>query len=236
MSDDQAADVMARFAMPLDEAMSTQRAIRRLRTDPVDDDVLLRCIELALKSPTGGNAQAWEFVVVRDRAKIRAIGRINNAAWQVYGRMVRRRAGDDDKMMRIIDAVQWQADHYDDIPVLVVPCARATAANRPVPIFNAATASFYGSVYPAVQNFLLACRAVGLGACLTTLPLFRPIRLRRILGLPLSVHPVAVIPVGWPRGRYGPTSRPAVGDVVHVDTWGDRPFVGRRIADAPEER
>jgi nitroreductase len=85
-------------------------------------------------------------------------------------------------------------------------------------------ASFYGSVFPAVQNLLLACRAVGLGASLQTLPIWDVRSTRRILGLPWDVRPVCIIPIGWARGRYGPTTRPAIGDVVHLDRYGNRPF------------
>ena len=83
--------------------------------------------------------------------------------------------------------------------------------------------SYYGSGFPAVQNFLLAARAEGLGAALTTLPLWSATLARRALGLPFRVQPIAVIPVGWPRGRYGPTTRRPVHKVVHHDRFGNRP-------------
>src|SRR6476660_234032 len=79
------ADVADRLSMPLVEAMETQRAVRRLKPDPVDDAIVLRCIELALKAPTGSNGQNWEFVVVKDREKIAALGRQNRQSWRLYG-------------------------------------------------------------------------------------------------------------------------------------------------------
>jgi len=103
----------------------------------------------------------------------------------------------------IVAAVQWQADHFEEIPVLVVACLRGTRLPWP----NVAAASFYGSIFPSVQNLLLAARAVNLGAALITLPLWSTWSARRILGCPWSVQPCAVIPLGWPRGRYGPTTR-----------------------------
>ncbi|HEX2090582.1 MAG TPA: nitroreductase family protein [Actinomycetota bacterium] len=204
--------------MPLREAMETQRAIRKLKPDPVPDDVLLRCIELALKAPTGSNSQNWEWIVVRDREVKAKLARLYRPAWRIYGgvgRMVVRR---NEKMRRNIDAVQWQVDHFEEMPVLVVPCIRGPRFN----LFPIAATSHYGSIYPAIQNFLLACRAHDLGAALTTLPLWSMTAARRALGLPFSVQPVAVIPVGWPRGRYGPTSRKPVEKVVHYDRWGNR--------------
>ncbi|MCB0934708.1 MAG: nitroreductase family protein, partial [Mycobacterium sp.] len=82
--------------------------------------------------------------------------------------------------------------------------------------------SFFGSIYPSVQNLLLAARAMGLGASLITLPLWSVTSARRILGLPLTVTPVCVVPLGWPRGRYGPTTRKPVDEVIHLDSYGNR--------------
>src|SRR5262249_36600771 len=107
------------LSMPIEEAMRTQRAIRRLKTDPVDDALVLHLIELALKAPTGSNAQSWEFVVVRDRAVKERLGTLNRRAWTLYGGLGRRLYGSDPQMARILDAVQWQADHFAEIPVLV---------------------------------------------------------------------------------------------------------------------
>jgi nitroreductase len=204
--------------MPLDEAMRTQRAIRRLKPDPVDDEVLLRCIEMALNAPTGSNSQSWHWIVIRDRAVKEKLAGLYRRSWAIYGGLGRRLRGADPKTSRIIDAVQWQVDHFEDIPVLVIPCLRGLRLNA-VPIF---ASSYYGSVYPAIQNFLLACRAEGLGAALTTLPLWSTILARRALGLPLNVQPIAVIPVGWPKGRYGPVTRKPVEKVVHYERWGNR--------------
>ena len=211
------------FAMTLEEAMRTQRAIRRLKPDPVDDALVLKCIELALKAPTGSNAQNWEFVVVKDREVKAKLARLNRTAWAAYGgigRWMARRQGDD-KMLRIIDAVQWQADHFEDIPVLVVACLNAWIPPWP----SVASGSLYGSIYPSVQNLSLAARAAGLGAALITLPLWSRTLARWALGLPWNVSPVAVVPMGWPTGRYGPTTRKPVEEVVSLDRYGNRAFL-----------
>jgi nitroreductase len=211
--------------MPLEEAMRTQRAIRRLKPDPVDDGLVLHLIELALKAPTGSNAQNWEFVVVKDPAVKARIGGLNRRAWSVYGAIGRRMANraSDQAMLRIIDAVEWQASHFAEIPVLVVACLKGFTPPWP-PV---AAASMYGSIFPSVQNLLLAARAAGLGAALITLPLWSRFLARRALGLPWNVAPCAVVPLGWPIGRYGPTRRLPVGEVVSLDRYGNRAFLAK---------
>lgn len=213
------------LTMPLEEAMRTQRAIRRVRSDPVDDALLLHILELAMKAPTGSNAQNWEFIVVKDRAVVAKLGRLNRRALKVgggiYKRIASRRMGEgNDQMLRIEKAVQWQAEHFDEIPVVVVACLKGVIPAWP-PI---AVTSSYGSIYPAVQNLLLAARAAGLGAALITLPLWSRLLARRALGMPWNVTPCAVIPIGWPKGKYGPTTRRPVGEMVSLDRYGNRAF------------
>src|SRR5262249_14749234 len=112
MSEPQPAAVESAFlSMPLEEAMRTQRAIRRLKPDPVDDALILHLITLAQKAPTGSNAQNWEFVVVKDRAVKERLASLNRMAWRLYGGIGRWLARNDPPMQRIIQAVQWQADH-----------------------------------------------------------------------------------------------------------------------------
>src|SRR3712207_963720 len=204
----------------LEEAMRTQRSIRRLRPDPVDDELVLRIIELALKAPTGGNRQNWEFVLVKDRAAKERLGRLNMQAWRIYGGIGRLVMRNRPEMLRVIAAVDWQARHFGEVPVVVVACLRGPRLPWP-PV---ASTSYYGSIYPSVQNLLLAARAEGLGAGLITLPLWSTSLARRALGLPWNVTPCAVVPLGWPRGRYGPTRRRPVSEVVHVDRYGRQPF------------
>jgi nitroreductase len=211
------------LAMPLEEAMRTQRAIRRIKSDPVDDSLVLHILELAMKAPTGSNAQNWEFIVVKDREVVAKLGRLNrlamNAFGPIYKRTLQKRM--DDKMLRIEKAVRWQADHFDDIPVVVVACIKGVIAPYP----TIAASSAYGSIYPAVQNLLLAARAAGLGAALITMPLWSTFAAKRVLGLPWNVTPCAVVPLGWPMGRYGPTTRRPVGEFVSLDRYGNRAFL-----------
>ena len=224
------ADVVTGLEMPLREAMETQRAVRRLLPDPVDDAIVLRCIELALKGPTGSNGQNWEWVIVRDQAIKETLGAQYRRSWSVYGAIGRRVTRGDESMAKVLRAVEWQVEHFTELPVLVVACLRGNRVPM-VPMPPLAVSSYYGSIYPSVQNLLLAARAMGLGASLITLPLWSTTVARRALGLPMSVHPCCVVPLGWPRGRYGPTTRKPVGDVTHLDRYGNQPWRGASAGD-----
>jgi len=206
------------FTIPLGEAMESQRAIRRLKPDPVDDKLILRLIELALRAPTGSNAQNWEFIVVKDPKIKKGLARLNRLAWRPYGRIGLWVTKRNPRRRKILDAVLWQADHFEEAPVIVVACLKGLY----VPFVHLSTATYFGSIYPSVQNLLLAARAVNLGAALTTIPLWNLFAVRRILGLPWNITPCAVIPLGWPLGRYGPTTRKPVREVVSFDRFGNR--------------
>src|SRR5262245_56966650 len=117
-------EAFARLDMPLREAMMTQRAVRRVLPDPVDDAIVLKCIELALRAPTGSNGQNWEFIVVKDLAVKEQFGRRYRQGWSLYGPIGRRVAAGDESQLKILRAVQWQVEHFSEIPVLVVPCLR----------------------------------------------------------------------------------------------------------------
>ena len=213
------------LGMPLEEAISTQRAIRRYKLEPVDADLVLHLIELALKAPTGGNAQNWEFIIVKDAQVKARLAALNRQAWRIYRGISRRStAKTDQSTLRMLEAADWLASHLHETPVLVVACLKGVIP--PWPPF--ATASLYASIFPSVQNLLLAARAAGLGAVLTTLPLWSRFLARRALGLPWNVTPSAVVPLGWPIGRYGPTRRRPVEEVVSLDRYGNRAFRSKR--------
>jgi nitroreductase len=213
-------EIERRLAMPLVEAMVTQRAVRRVLPDPVAPGIVRRCIELALEGPTGSNGQNWEFVVVTDQKTKARLQVQYRRIWALYGRAGERVAADDPQTARILASVRWQVEHFTEIPVVVVACLRGGANLPYVPMPAMANTAHYGSIYPSVQNLLLAARAVGLGASLITLPLWSVTVARRILGLPLSVEPCCVVPLGWPRGRYGPKPRKPVDQVIHLERYG----------------
>ena len=216
-------EVERRLDMPLGQALETQRSVRRVRPDPVDDRLVLRCIELALEAPTGSNGQNWEFVVVKGAEAKAALAAQYRRSWKLYGG-AGARLRTDDQTTRILKSVRWQVEHFEDIPVLVVCCLRGGPRLPFVPLPPIALSSHYGSIYPSVQNLLWAARAVGLGASLVTLPLWSTMVARRLLGLPLTVEPCCVVTLGWPIGRYGPKARKPVGSVVHLDRYGVQPW------------
>jgi nitroreductase len=215
-------EALAGLSMPLLDAMMTQRAIRRVKPDPVDDTIVAKCIELGLRAPTGSNGQNWEFIVVKDQQVKDKLGKRYRQGWSLYGAMGERMAAGDESMLKILRSVKWQVEHFSEIPLLVIPCLRGGMRLPYVPTPFVGESSFFGSIYPSVQNLLLAARAMGLGASLITMPLWSVTSARKTLGLPLSVTPVCVIPLGWPKGRYGPTTRKPVEDVVHLDSYGKR--------------
>lgn len=211
----------ATFDMPLADAMLTQRAIRRLTTDPVDDDLVKQLIELATKAPTAQNHQAWEFIVVRDPEVKAKLAKYNRRVWRLVDKPVAWLNRKDDKFVRTHRATSHQVDHFEEIPVLVVCCMTATRHG----ITPVVAASSYGSIFPAIQNLLLAARAAGLGANLVTMPLTVNVLARRALGLPWNITPVAIVPLGWPQGRYGPTTRRPVAEVTSIDQYGNRAWL-----------
>ncbi|MGQ0823473.1 MAG: nitroreductase family protein [Actinomycetota bacterium] len=204
--------------MTFDAISTTMRAqapVRRLRADPIDDATILELLELASHGAAGRRRRV-EFVVVRDPDVRHQLARSYRQGWSIYKRVLRSRAGDD----AMLDARQWEADHFEDVPVLVVACVRGRR-----PRFPAVGASaFYGSAFPAVQNLALAAHAAGLGAGLTTLALWSGWQARRTLGLPRSVAAVAVVPIGRPRGIASPAAVAPIGNLVHLDRYGHQPF------------
>jgi nitroreductase len=220
-------EALSRLDMPLGEAMRTQRAIRKLHLDPVSHDVLLPLLELSLKAPTSSNTQDWSYLVVEDPEQKERLAKLYRPLFRAYDPIVSRMARGDAKAQRQMAPGRWQAKHFAELPLFVIPCYRRGLKHRPVGRPQIAVSSFYGSVFPAVQNLLLECRAVGLGASIQTLPIWHISTARRILGLPRKVNPVCIIPIGWPRGRYGPTTRRPIGEVVHLDRYGNQPFLVR---------
>ena len=209
------------------EVVRTQRAIRRFRPDPVPDQLVHEVITAATCAPSARGAEPWGFVVVRDPARRAAIGRLYLSAWDAGQRMIDAADADRDvkaaphyaRMMRDAAAL---AETLSDVPVLVVCCLDHS---RLGPISDGsgglrAPGAAYASILPAVQNLLLAARALGLGTTLTTLHRAFDGELRALLDLPTTIEPVVLVPLGFPRGRFGPTRRRPVDEIAHLDRWG----------------
>jgi nitroreductase len=199
------------------EVMSTCRAIRRLRTDPVADDVVRRLIEAANYAPSGRNLQRARWIVVRDAAQRRRIGELNRRASLDHATGQRQAAGDlphDDceQRRRMWDAVLWQSEHMHEAPIIVVACCEMDDPDQD-------PGRYASSIWPGIQNLLLAARAEGLGAAPTTYALNFRDELEALLELPADVRAQAVIPIGYPLGSFGPVRRRPVDEVMMVDRW-----------------
>ena len=197
------------------EIMRTTRSMRRLKPDPVPAALIRRILEAGTMAANGGNMQNWRFLVIRDPAIKAAAGAYYRRAWhEVVG--PRYRAGGPapgttpERFARMLDAAAYLADHFHAAPVWIVPCAAGANPTR-------TTGS---SIYPAVQNMLLAARALGLGATLTTLYLNFEKEAEAAMGLPEGVHSYAILPVGYPMGKFGPVRRTELTEVVYNDRWG----------------
>jgi nitroreductase len=200
------------------EIIRTTRSMRRLKPEAVPAGLIRKILEAGTCAPSGGNMQRWRFLVILDAAIKQTVGALYKRAWdELVG--PRYRAGepapgmDRDQFLRTMNAAEHLAAHIHEAPVWIVPCLQSAAPSR--------TAG--SSVYPAVQNILLAARALGLGATLTTLYLNFEQEAEAALGLPADWHSYAIIPIGYPQGRFGPVRRIALADVVYRDRWA-RPY------------
>ena len=197
------------------EIMQTTRSMRRLKPDPVPPALIRKILEAGIAAPSGGNMQRWRFLVIRGVKIKQTVGAYYKRAWDEVV-SPRYRAGEPapgtspERFSRMLDAAQHLADHIHEAPVWIVPCLQGANPTR--------TAG--SSIYPAVQNILLAARALGLGATLTTLYLNFEKEVETTLGLPADVHSYALIPLGYPMGRFGAVRRVPLADVVYGDRWG----------------
>jgi nitroreductase len=203
------------------EAISTTRAMRRLRPDPVPDALIARIIEAGVCAASGGNAQNWRFLVVKSPEIKKAVQVYYKRAFEEYLRPHYQKAAVPPGATRAgfdvqVSSVEHLTEHFHEAPVWIVPCL--TNQRPSLPRWEGA------SIYPAVQNMLLAARALGLGATLTTRHLFYERETEEILGLPAGVHSYAILPIGYPLGNFGPVKRGPVGEVAYLDRWGE-PFI-----------
>ena len=199
------------------DIIHSTRSMRRLKPDPVPDELVRRILEAGQCAANGGNFQPWRFLVVKDPAVKKAVQVWYKRAYdEIIGPRYHSSAPppgmDADRYKRQSDAVSYLTDHFHEAPVWIVACIDhgKQQANR----------SSGSSIYPAVQNMLLAARALGLGATLTTRHLLYEKETEAALGLPPGVHSYAIIPIGYPMGKFGPVRRGPLADFVYQDRWG----------------
>ena len=199
------------------DAIHHTRAMRRLKPDPVPEELLIKLIDAANQAPSGSNQQNARWIVVRDSAQRAKLAELNNAAVEAYigpgsGRPAALPHQDADRRARLLKAVVWQAEHMHEIPVLIIACLEFASPPR-------SPGAGGGNIWPGVQNLLLAARALGLGVAPTTLGLSNGPAAKEVLRLPENVVPVCLIPVGYPKGRFGPVTRKPVAEIMRWDTW-----------------
>ena len=200
-------DPPAQLGMSLGEAMFTQRAIRRLKPDPVSDEDLKTLMDAASKAPSSRNSQSARFLVVRDRDRLRRFGELYREAW-----WAKRPAG-------------WTPEGVPEGD-LHLSAMRLADAMKDAPLVVLAVSTSPGqanSVLPAVQNLMLAARALGIGSVLTTLHAQVADRIHELFKMPPEAEVHCCIPLGYPEGRFGTTTRRPTSETTYYEEWGNPP-------------
>ncbi len=199
-----------RLTMPIGEAMFSQRAIRRLKPDPISEEDIRLLIEAAQKAPNGGNRQPARFFVMNDPQVIAEFGKLYHEAWWAKRADEGIKSAEDfPKGHKTHFMAMKLADEIKDAPLIILACAiRPNAEN---------------SVFPPVQNLLLAARALGIGSTLTTLHPTVMERVHKLTGIPEDVTINCCLPMGYPRGNFGPTTRLPSQEVTFFNRWGTPP-------------
>src|SRR5215469_9929834 len=198
------------------EVMSTMRAMRRLKPDPVPDELINKILQAAQCAPSGGNTQRWRFLVVKDpeikkQVQVYYKRLYDETVGPRYASSAPPPGSDPARYQRQHTAVKYLTDHYHEAPVWIVACLED--GENP-------DRSAGSSIYPAVQNMLLATRALGLGTTLTTRHTGYGKECDEAMGIPAGYKSYAILPIGWPMGNFGPVGRGPLSDVVYLDDWG----------------
>ena len=203
------------------DVMSTMRAMRRLKTDPVPDELIFKIVRAGQAAASGGNTQRWKFLVLKDMAKKKAVQVYYKKLYDEvlgphYATSAPPPGSNPEAYQRQHSAVKYLTDHYHEAPVWIVACLEG--GENPGRTIGS-------SIYPAVQNMCLAARALGLGTTLTTRHTGFGKECDAIFGLPPGIQSYAILPIGYPMGRFGPVGRGSLKDFVYQDQWG-KPYQG----------
>jgi len=199
----------------------SMRSIRRLKPDPIPEETLRKIVEAGIHAPSGGNRQDWGFILVID-PELKKFIRDRYLATQKQMQAKQPPLSDlPPERQRARKASMYLSEHMHEAPVLLLACAvkeYPAWAGHP----RGSTATVHGSIYPAVQNMLLACRAYGIGATLTTTHCFFEEELKQKLGVPENMEISALLPLGYPKGKLGKTKRKPVDEVLFWNHWGNK--------------
>jgi len=222
------------------EAIHTARALRRLKPDPVPEALITRILDAAIRASSAGNAQNWAFIVVRDPEQRRKLGEIYRKASDIAAAFYAARGRPphltEEQYQRLMGSGAHLWEHMGDAPVILVPCLtmRELPAREALPphiqTLYADEQRYQdrirgSSIYPAVQNVILACRALGLGTTITTNHIRCEDEVKAVLDLPPQVDTFALMPIGFPIGKFGPLARRPVAEVAYADRW-SQPWPG----------
>src|ERR1051326_118581 len=199
------------------EVVTTQRAIRRLKPDPIPETILRQIMDAAICAPSGGNRQGWSFVLVRDAARRKRLGELYREAW---GELMKvpyyagaAQAPPGSPTGRMLASARHLSEHMGEAPLLILACVALDPGAK-------ATITTGASIYPAVQNILLAARALGIGSCITTIHKFRDAEVKQLLGIPADIETAVLIPLGYPLRKVGRPPRRPPRDVAFDDGGG----------------
>jgi nitroreductase len=204
--------------MGLLEGLTTTRTIRRYTTDSVPAEILRALLFAATRAPSGSNRQPFRFMVLTDGPKAaaakRTIGEGARRIWKAKRDIdgYDRGSGVDSASpkARMARTMQYYVDHFEDVPVLILPCL--VRYREPSPIDGA-------SIYPACQNLLLAARALGYGGAFTGMQYPVESELRELLDIPVGVSLAGTITIGRPAGHHGPVRRRPLAELVFSEGW-----------------
>jgi nitroreductase len=207
--------------MDIDYLLTSTRSVRKSfdLSAPVDPKELRECLRIGCQAANGTNMQTWRWLVIRDQARRAEIARVYR---DIYNTMTGGHApsGDsNDPQARLMASVYWLVEHLVEVPVYVIPCYQPYMPGMGNEAFQLATT--YGSIFPAVWNFLLALHSRGYGSCITTMHLLREEEMRSLLGVPEGYIQACLLPVGrLPAGKtFKPAPRRPIDEVVAVDRW-----------------
>jgi nitroreductase len=219
------------------EAIHSARAVRRFRPDPVPEAVITEILDAAIRAPSAGNAQNWVFLVVRDAEQRRKLGIIYRKASDIASAMYAARGRPphltEEQFRRLMSSGSFLWDHLAEAPVILVPCQTQPKVPPPEALPPDVRAGHLeeqryverirgASIYPAVQNVVLACRAFGLGTTITTNHIRCEDEVKAVLGVPDDVQTFALMPIGYPLDAFGPVVRRPVAEVAYADRWARR--------------
>jgi nitroreductase len=214
--------------MDMYEGIVTTRAIRRFTDEPVTDEEVVSCIRAAVQGPSGGNIQPWQFLVVTDPEVKADLGDIYRRAYARYEAALLplvprfQREEDQDSWDRTLAASRHLAGHLADASVLVLALMPAISMTLTDDDGNLDVGTPFASVYPAVQNLMLAARSMGIGSALTTVYRIYQDEVRALLGIPEQHEVVALVPMGHPAGRFGVARRRPAEAITHWNRFGQK--------------